>query len=213
MHKIYSLIILLGCSFIQASAQDAGDDIIGKEVSIPAPFVKKNQKKYSVEIIRRFSTPEEERLLNIAESVYPDESEIRKKCEAPSRSAESGVEPRWRCGTFDGIRFTFAITKGAVGYYVKVTDEFRRKEFERTSGVKMESSSLSYSAEIVFRQKYTFGSKSFDDVYEVSMNLGWSQYCGNMCGMTFGSKRTVILDKNGSVLLVTGDGDSQGVVS
>jgi hypothetical protein len=45
------------------------------------------------------------------------------------------------------------------------------------------------------------------------MKLGWSNVCGDLCALMFNKDRTVVLDKNGKILFVDGDGETPVMVS
>jgi hypothetical protein len=188
---------------------------ITSEKPFPSSKVDRNKKKYSVSIKRAFRNAEEEALLRIAENTHPSEAEVGKKCDK-DREYPNTIKPagmRWWCTQFDGVFMPYAVTRDAVEYYLTVTDEFRQNNFIRTHKLRMEETTFSYSAEINIRTKAVILGKVFTDVYEVRMTLSWGQYCGNLCAMSISGSRTVVLDKRGVILFMTGDGDSQGMVS
>jgi hypothetical protein len=182
--------------------------------AFPSSSVTNNEKAYQIKIERIPKNALEEKLLQIAETTEPEPSEIEKVCPSPrntNQPLQSPDLPRWWCGSFDGIFVPYAITKNAVAYYLAVTDDFRQGNFDRSGKLKMKSSSLHYSASVDLRPSYTNGEKRLKDVYEVTMALSWSQYCGSLCAMGFSKKRTVILDKEGKVLMILGD-EQPGII-
>lgn len=209
MKKIAFISLLFICfSSVLFAQTPTGYRIAEKEISAKFPGIsKKNKESYKVNISRQFAGKKEERLLNIAEAVYPTGDEKKKNC---SDQAENSSPADWSCGSFDGVLIPYAVTKGAVIYYLQVTDKFRRNA---QTGVKMKTSALNYSAEIKFQPDFELNEKKFKDVYVVSMRLSWYQFCGDLCAMSFGKDRTVVLDKNGRILFVDGDGKPPVMVS
>ena len=57
------------------------------------------------------------------------------------------------------------------------------------------------------------GTSDLKNVYVVSMELAWSQYCGNKCAMSFQATRNIALDEEGKVLAVENDTCAPGIVS
>jgi len=163
--------------------------------------------KYPITITRDYSSPEEEKLLAKAESVYknPDNVELQllkdwsyfaqKYAELPDG------EPRWWTGQFDTILGTEVVTTEAVLYYYNISQAFRNK-----NGVLKEntftfwSSSLKYEDSIKKLAAYERAGKSFTNVYVANMTLTWSQTCGGLCGFGFTRNKIVVLSPSGEIL-------------
>ena len=165
-------------------------------------------------ISRRFANEGEEKLVRIAEAIYPARSEVTQKGD-PIRKTEAGVnkDRLWSCKNFDGVLIPYIITKSAVDYYLKVSKEFGKKRPREPFWSNMKSSSLMYSASITRKESYQTGEVTRKDVYVVSMKLEWSQYCGKLCAMWFEKSRTIVLNQKGEVLAVEGDGCASARVS
>jgi len=162
---------------------------------------------HAVSITRRFSGEREGKLLSTAEATYPPREEVL-KCMRPLRPGEKEpTEPvLWSCGKSDGTHLPFAITKGAVAYFIKHSDALRRGEIQSRY---LQRTSFSYEADISRRESYRVGDAAHRDVYVVTMRLGWHQTCGevpDMCSMILEKSRKIVLDKNGLILAVEGDG-------
>ena len=206
MKKIAFSFLLLSCFTSILFAQQAGYSVAENEISVALPVIsQKNKNSFKVEISRKFADKQEERLLKIAEAVYPTAEEKAKKCSNPVLGNPSNVN--WACGSFDDVLVPYAVTKSAVIYYLKMTGNFRKDKN------KMKTSSLNYSAEIKFQPGYEIKEEKFTNVYVVSMKLGWSNVCGDLCALMFNKDRTVVLDKNGKILFVDGDGETPVMVS
>jgi hypothetical protein len=123
-------------------------------------------------------------------------------------------EPRlWWCGGADGARLPFAITKSAVVYYIEFSESERKSEIKSQP---QPYSNFGYDADISHQESYRAGDTTFRDVYVVTMKLGWKHSCGevpDMCSVVFYKSRKVVLDKNGSVLAVEGDGMGMALYS
>lgn len=206
MKKIAFIALLIGCFTSVLFAQPPGYRIAENQISTPLPDIsEKNKESFKVSISRKFATKEEERFLKIAEVVYPTAEEKRKNCSKPVLGNPTEVD--WACGSFDGVLVAYAVTKDTVSYYLNLTEDFR------TGKKQMKTSSLKYDAEVKFYPNFQLKNQKFTNIYLVSMNLNWSQICGDLCALVFGKVRTVILDKNGKVLLVDGDEETPVMVS
>jgi hypothetical protein len=176
--------------------------------SFPSSSVTKNQDAHKVTIERVTKNAGERKALQIAESTYPEKSTIQKDCPR-LRETDPAIRKldsrRWWCETSGGILIPYAITRSAVAYYVDISDKLRLGKLAEAGQIKMRSSSLRYNAVVVPRATYTVDETVFSNVYEITMALGWEQYCGPRCAMSFSLERTVIISQIGEVLLVKGD--------
>lgn len=205
MKKIAFITLLFGCFSSVLFAQPTAYRIAENEISTTFPKIsEKNKESFKVSISRKFANKEEERLLKIAEVLYPTAEEKQKKC---SKILGNPTDVDWACGSFDGVLVAYAVTKSTINYYLNLTDDFRTGKRE------MKTSSLKYNAQIKFHPNFQLKGQKFTNVYLVSMNLNWSQVCGDLCALIFGKVRTVILDKNGKVLFVDGDEETPVMVS
>ncbi len=207
--------LLLLVSAFTAAQQEQRFIVDTEDLSHPLTIKKSNRSgSHTVYISRRFANEGEEKLVRIAEAVYPARSEVTQKGD-PIRKTEAGVskERLWWCKEFDGVRIPYAITKSAVAYYLEVSKEFEKKKPREPFWSNMKSSSLMYSASITRKESYQTGEVTRKDVYVVSMKLEWSQYCGKLCAMWFEKSRTIVLNQKGEVLAVEGDGCASARVS
>jgi hypothetical protein len=204
-----SLSLLFFLATLTIAQSDQLFIIDDEDLAHPLTFKELNRSgKHEVKIVRRFVDEREERLLQIAEATYPTESKVRERSKRPAE-APLGNERLWWCSSFDGVRIPFAITKGAVAYYLDVSTEFGKTK----PNPFMKSSSLTYSASLARKATYRVGTSEFRNVYVVSMELGWSQYCGPLCAMAFGASRKVVLNEEGKVLAVENDTCAPTIVS
>lgn len=181
-------------------SEDLAQPLSFKELSKPAP--------HSVDITRHFSNEKEEQLLRTAEATYPTREDVLKNCQFALKSNEKDTKnPRlWWCGEADGARLPFAITKSAVTYYIDLSESLRKGE---TKSMWQRYTTFSYDADLSHQESYRMGETTFRDVYIVTMRLFWKETCGDvpdMCSYILNKARTVVLDKNGSVLAIEGDG-------
>ena len=206
MKKIAFIVLLLSCFSSALFAQPPGYRIAENEITTSFPRIsEKNKESFKVNISRKFASKEEERLLKIAESLYPTAEEKQKKCSKPILGNPTNVD--WACGSFDGILVAYAVTKSTIIYYLNLTEDFRTGKRE------MKTSSLKYNAGVKFYPNFQLKGQTFTNVYVVSMDFNWSHVCGDLCALMFGKVRTVIMDKNGKVLLVNGDEETPVMVS
>lgn len=197
-----------------AAAQANQSFIIDTEdLSHPLMFKEFNRSgPHKVTLSRIFANDNEEKLVRIAESVYPAAREVSQNSVSNVERASS-KERQWWCSSFDGVRIPYAITRNAVVYYLKVSEEFGKKKPENAFWTNMISSNLSYSAKVSRKEKYEVGTSQFTDIVIVSMRLEWLQYCGNLCAMAFKATRNVVLKDDGTVLAIENDTCAPAVVS
>lgn len=187
-------------------AEDLSRPLAVKELVRPAP--------HAVKISRQFDNESEEMLMRIAEATYPLASDAGREGDPGCGKALADIigEPPWWYSEFDGVRIPYAVTKSAVAYYLKVSEDFR----EGRPGAPllgMKSSSLAYSASITTQENYRPGEAAPRREYAVAMRLEWSQYCGPLCAMSFSKSRAVVLTAGGDILAVDGDGCAGFAVS
>ena len=211
MHKYFNSLLLLFLLATLTTAQSSQTFIIDNEdLAHPLTFKELNRSgKHEVKIVRRFADEKEEKLLQIAEATYPTDSQVREHSKRPPEAGR-GNERLWWCSSFDGVRIPFAITRGAVAYYLDVSTEFSKRKARDPF---MKSSGLTYSASLAPKETHRVGTSEFTNVYVVSMELGWSQYCGPLCAMAFQASRKVVLNEAGKVLAVENDTCPPTIVS
>ena len=207
MHRLLLLLLLVVPGVARAQTQTFLID--ADDLAHPLTMKKLTRADaHAIEISRVFANEKEEKLLQIAEAVYPAEGAVR-QARGEASQASQPEKRLWWCKSFDNVLVPYAITKRAVAYYLDVQEKFRNGTF----GMKMSSSSLAYSAKIASHESYKVGDSTFANVYVVSMGLGWFQYCGPLCAMHFTASRTVVLDGDGKVLAVQNDECAPMVVS
>ena len=205
-----SLLLLFLLATLTTAQSDQRFIIDDEDLAHPLTFKELNRSgNHQIKIVRRFADEKEERLLQIAEATYPAQSQVKERSKAKTE-APIGNERLWWCSSFDGVRIPFAITKGAVAYYLDVSTEFAK---EKPRDPFMKSSRLTYSAVLARKETYRIGTSEFKNVYVVSLELAWSQYCGPLCAMAFQASRKVVVNEEGKVLAVENDTCAPTIVS
>lgn len=167
-----------------------------------------NDARYSIHIDRRFLTRREDELLRKAEATYPPKARVLSdsaKTLARLNPAARHSKALWWWGEFDGVRLPYAITGGAVSYYLNQIQQFRHGNFRGSNGIKMVRAHLDYTASLRREKAFLLNKRVLRNVYVVTLRLSWSQDCGRMCGMSFDRARTVVLAPDGTIT-VDGDG-------
>ena len=170
---------------------------------------------YRATVRRSFGSQDEERLLRIAESTYPNPESILRDLQPwyPELPPNPENEEIWWFESFDGVRIPYALTRASVAYYLRLTEAFRAGDFDSVGTFPMQSSSIEYTATINRRPDFVYEGHRFGDVYVVEMDLSWSDVCGNLCGLWFSKKRVVVLSLDGNLRAVFGDGVTSFMVS
>jgi hypothetical protein len=162
---------------------------------------------YRILIKREYASPEEERLLAKAESVYKNpqtvEPELLRQWRylAEDYSILPEGEPKWWTGRSDGTFATELVTTGAVLYYYNLSQDFRINAGRLKDGsFQFISSTLKYESSIKKMDVYERAGRSFSDVYVANMTLTWGQVCGGLCGSGFTRNKIVVMNTSGEIL-------------
>jgi hypothetical protein len=180
-------------SFI-VDAEDLSHPLTFKELRQPGP--------HEQHLLRRFANDKEEKILRVAEAVYSSD-----------RALKTGSRSQWWCSSFDGVRIPYSITRSAIAYYLDVSEGFRTKNPREPLHPEMKFSALIYSAKLSWKESYKVDTAEFRNVYVVSLELAWTQWCSALCAMTFATSRNVVVKDDGSVLAIENDSCAPYVVS
>ena len=162
---------------------------------------------FTLEIHRHFEGALEQRLLHLAEAVYPTRDVLIDR--AISRGTEIGSDSTrtslWWCDGLGVSRVPFAITYGAVEFYRKLTLQFRSHNYWGAWDHNLFWTGFAYRATIQHRDEYYFEGQTVSDVYVAEMNLSWSFDDGTFVPVSV-AHRTVVLTPEGRVVAIEGDG-------
>jgi hypothetical protein len=172
----------------------------------PPPCDEKS-KEYVCRIERTASDSVGNLLLPIAEAVYPPRNLLANI--AAREGYEMGDDTSgvavWWCQGKGARRIPYAVTRGALDYYLKLTRKYRDHDYHEPGAQTMFSCDLYYRATIARRDEFAIGDKAFTDVYVASIALNWSYDDGTFVPMV-SARRTVVLSPRGDLLAVDGDG-------
>lgn len=163
--------------------------------------------QYKIFISRQYGSPDEEKLLNKAESLYKNPQAARAEFLKTWRhmsqehvSLPDGA-PKWWVGAFDTILQAELVTGEAVLFY------YNTAMLLRNNGGKIKENSfvfgyanLKYEASIKKMDVFTRSGKTFNNVYVANMTLTWGQVCGGLCGAGFTRNKIVVLGLKGEIL-------------
>jgi len=161
--------------------------------------------RHQVIIQRTAANDTEKQMIAAAEAAYPAKSEVVAAGKMEPAPAEDKL---WWYKEMLGIRIPYAITTGAIEYYSGLVESYKKKALTRYA---QPSSKFSYAASASFKESYTQSGKSFSRVYVVKMKLFFEEFfvATQTEGIHFSKEREVILDTNGKVLQITGDGETE----
>ncbi|MFZ9937578.1 MAG: hypothetical protein ACO3JG_11060 [Luteolibacter sp.] len=162
--------------------------------------------KHLVEIRREAANGVQEKMIAAAEAAIPDEEALRKAMGDGQPLAKDEVQ--WWHEEKLGIRIPFAITGDAVAYYKSLVEGYGKRSFKRYM---QPSSKLEYHASAAFHAEFEHGGRKFKDVHVVTLKLRFAQSFAATTteALEFEKRRTVILDTNGDVMAVDGDGPTE----
>lgn len=228
-HTVGKIVILIALSGValggfcrNAAAQDIGLQVpngyyVSSEdlaLSLPSA-ISDTSGDYRILIERTYGNSEEERLLRIAEALYPPRDTLEAAIGRAHFKLKDVPNEKdlWWASSFDGIRLPYAITGRAVHYYLDLIHSFKRGDFEGSNGIRMQDASFRYTATIDRQVVFEGPGLRLEDVYVARLRLSWSNYCGPLCALGFQQDRVVVLSPEGEVLWVSGDRQSSALVS
>ena len=191
-----------------ASTPPAGYSVEGSQARLaPPPPCDEKSRDYVCRIERSASDSVGNLLLPVAEAVYPPRRLLANIAEREGHDMGSdtvGVA-LWWCQGSGARRIPYAVTRGALDYYLKLTRKYRDHDYHEPGAETMFSSDLLYTATIARRAEFAIGDKSFTNVYVASIGLTWTYDDGTFVP-TVSARRTVVLSPRGELLAVDGDG-------
>jgi hypothetical protein len=161
---------------------------------------------FTISIHRKAPDLHQARLLAIAEATYPPRDVMTSI--AILRGHELGSDSsRGNLWWYRGIgpsRLPYAVTLSTIDYYAGLTERFRRRQFREAGTRSLYSSRLVYEGSIGHRDRFSVSRTEYRDVYVAHLHLVWAWDDGIFDSSTEAT-RTVVLDRSGAVLAVSGD--------
>lgn len=218
--RLPSWLILAYVVGTSASAQPAGYHV-GAAVVLPDSLVEVLARgRFRASVLRVAVNANDARLIAAAEQLYPTPDAIiatattadeRKRLLAtaagvtldtlwvPQRAAGSPAD-RWWLDVFDATWIPFAVTAGAVDYYLGRLHDYAagRSPFKFSATDGTDHGSLSYTARVI-------PSSGPGAARIVELRLQWEYWCGMLCAMEFTHTRRVFFDAAGRAVRVEGD--------
>lgn len=163
--------------------------------------------KYRIFIKREYASPDEEKLLAKAESLYKNPESVDRQLLKEWRYIDQEQvalpdgEPKWWSSPAKTVLPTEVVTTEAVLYYYNTSLTFRNKQGKlKENSFPFLSSKLKYESSIKKMDVYERAGKSFNDVYVANMTLTWGQVCGGLCGSGFTRNKIVVMNASGEIL-------------
>jgi hypothetical protein len=168
---------------------------------------------FTLAIRRDYANMTEERLLGIAEATYPSREDViwLSVLNRTEIGADTTQAPLW---WYDGVgvhRVPYAVTAGALKYYLQLTDRMRAHNFWGTFAHPLFWTDLNYKASLTHYDEYYANGEQFRDAYVAEITLGWGYDEGTFVPISR-AHRVVVMNFAGFVLLVDGDGAAQETV-
>lgn len=202
---------------------------VGTAVVLPDSLVEVLARgRFRASVFRVATNANDARLIASAEQLYPNGDAIiatsttadernrllataagvsLRTLKVPQRPAGVPAD-RWWLDAFDETWIPFAVTAGAVDYYLGRLHDYAAGRspfgFSATDGT--DHGSLSYTAKVV-------PSTEPGVTRVVELELRWSYWCGMLCAMEFIHIRRVFFDAGGRTVRIEGDGRPTVVVS
>lgn len=161
---------------------------------------------YTVSIHRKAPDLHQARLLAVAEATYPPRDvmisiALLRGHELGSDSSRGNL---WWYRGLGPSRLPYAVTLATIDYYAGLTERFRRRQFREAGTRSLYSSRLVYEGSIEHRERFSMPRAEYRDVYVANLHLVWAWDDGIFDSFTEAT-RTVVLDRSGNVLAVSGD--------
>jgi hypothetical protein len=167
-------------------------------------------REYKKTIERNFTTDFEKELIDKAESYYPPREDIINAIS--KETIEIPDTLYWYYDDFDGVRIPYCITVDAVNFYSGLITNLNKN---KTANFFI-TAKFAYKADVSFHEIYYSPSKNskeeevtrerFESAYVVTLQLGWEDDCGSLCGLSIYKQRIVVFNKEGELLKVFLDG-------
>ena len=169
---------------------------------------------FTYSVHRSWPDPAAERLLEVAEATYPPRTAIEMAAleSGDEIGADSAGIALWWAKGVGPARVPYAITRGALDYYLDHSRRYRDQKFRGSRSRPVFESDFRYVGSIVHRAQHSLGDTLLRDVYVASMNLLWA-YDDGTFDVVIRAYRTVVLTPEGGVRHVSGDGMADEVVS
>ena len=171
------------------------------------PSANSQATRYTILMKREYGSPDEEKLLAKAETLYKNPDRVDLELLKQWRyNAEPYVilpdgEPKWWSGPFSTILAAELVSTGAVLYYYNISQALRSNDGKvNGNSFRFLSSNLKYEASIKKMDVYERSGKSFNNVYVANMTLTWGQVCGRLCGSGFTRNKIVVMSPSGEIL-------------
>jgi hypothetical protein len=218
--RLLSFLVVAYAVGASASAQPAGYHV-GALVILPDSLVEVLARgRFRASVLRVTVNANDARLIAAAEQLYPTPDAIIATAptadernrwlataagvslnglKAPQRTAGSPAD-RWWLDAFDETWIPFAVTAGAVDYYLGRLHDYAagRSPFGFSATDGPDHGSLSYTARVV-------PSSEPGVARIVELRLQWEYWCGMLCAMHFTHIRRVFFDAAGRAVRVDGD--------
>ena len=158
--------------------------------------------RHTVTIVRTARDDAGRALIVRAEGLQPDRAELAKAAVDVPLPREGKV---WWFREQFGIRLPYAVTGDAVTYYTGLVTGYGMTRMKRYAEP---SSALKYTAAVERHERFGLDGKSWQNVDVVTLKLEFRQsFCATGTeAFGFTKERTVVFDKDGKVLHVSGDG-------
>jgi hypothetical protein len=164
-------------------------------------------------IVRQANTVEEREVLRTAEAVYPEKRAVLDLAAEYPRAPSFPEDELWWYTTFDDVRIPFAITAGAVEYYIRKMEELERLGLPPEPRNAAPHGDLVYGAQVERRSVHEVEGQRFENVWVVTMNLQLKLHFGSLAALDFFKERVVVLGHDRRVLAVLGDGPTRFTVA
>lgn len=198
---LHRFMVMLGLGFMFASPVWSSVVEGSKPRDWPA-----NPAKHVIKIRRDAVNDLQKKMITAAEAAAPDAKALLKAVGKTPLEKD-----QWWHQEQLGIRVPFAVTAAAVDYYSKLIEGWQMQAFNRYVEP---TSSLDYLAKAEFHQDYEHQGKTFKKVHVVSLKLRFSENFSATTteGLSFEKERTVILNADGKVLAISGDGPAEALI-
>lgn len=164
-----------------------------------------NPAKHQITVRREAADKQQSAMIAAAEAAQPARKVL---LEAAGTAGVPAGDKVWWYKEELGIRIPCAITGDAIAYYSDLVGKYGKQALKRHAEP---SSHLDYHATVAFHKEFLHQGQTFKDVHVVTLKLSFSQnFAATQTeGMEFQKVRTVVLNADGKVLHITGDGPTE----
>jgi hypothetical protein len=204
-----------GVAALPAEAAPPGYAVDSTQAAEPRPASEEESSgAFTLSVRRSFPDSVGERLLGIAEAIYPPRGLLVRMAERNGYEIgpDTAGVPLWWAKGVGEARIPYALTAGTLAYYTRLIQLYRDGAFRQAGSEPLFTGRLVYRASIAPRDTFALGRELYTDAFVAHQELVWTYDDGTFEPLVV-ARRVVVLRRDGTVLAIDGDGGTREKVA